>query len=256
VNFTQNQSRQAEPLTYFLTMLRTLITRGFAPFRWAVRFELQRRKDIDLHDIGGDLQRRALADTVDYVQQHLMQVDSVESNLDVLTLALKQVENKAGLYLEFGVFSGHTINHIAGQVDKPVYGFDSFEGLPERWRDNLGSGHFKVNGLPKVRENVTLVKGWFDQTLPEFLKSHLGDVGFLHVDCDLYSSTRTIFTCLAPRIKPGTVIVFDEYFNYPGWREGEFKAFQEFVAKGNLKFEHLSYNGKGEQVCVKITERL
>ena len=233
-------------------MLRTWITRSLAPFRWTVRFELQRRKDIDLHDIGGELQRRALANTVDYVQQNLTQVDSVESNLDVLTLGLKQIGNKEGLYLEFGVFSGHTINHIAGQVNKPVYGFDSFEGLPECWRDGLGTGRFKVKALPKVRKNVTLITGWFDKTLPEFLKMHPGDVAFLHVDCDLYSSTRTIFTRLAPRIKPGTVIVFDEYFNYPGWRDGEFKAFQEFVAGESLKFEYLSYNCKGEQVCLRI----
>ena len=229
-----------------------MITRWLAPFRWAVRFELQRRKDIDLHDIGAELQRRALADTVDYVQQHLTQVDSGETNLEVLSLGLKQVEKKEGLYLEFGVYSGRTLNHIAGQVDKPVYGFDSFEGLPERWRDSLGAGHFKVNELPKVGENVTLVKGWFDQTLPKFLATHPGDVAFLHVDCDLYSSTQTIFACLAPRIKPGTVIVFDEYFGYPGWREGEFKAFQEFIGRERLGFKYLSYNRKGEQVSVKI----
>ena len=234
-------------------MLRTIITKGLAPIRWAVRFELQRRRSIDLHDIEGELQRRALADTVDYIQQHLMQVDSVESNLDVLTLGLKQVGNQGGLYLEFGVFSGNTINHIAGQVDKPVYGFDSFEGLPERWRDSLGAGHFKVNALPEVRSNVTLVKGWFDKTLPDYLKTHPGHVAFLHVDCDLYSSTRTIFDCLAPRIRPGTVIVFDEYFGYPGWREGEFKAFQELIAREGMKFEYLNYNRKGEQVCLKIT---
>jgi len=234
-------------------MLRTMITRALAPIRWAVRFELQRLKDIDLHDTGSELQRRALADTVDYIQQHMAEVDSVESYLEVLTLGLKQVGNQEGLYLEFGVFSGHTINHIAGQVDKPVYGFDSFEGLPERWRDSLEAGHFKVNALPEVRQNVTLVKGWFDKTLPEFLQTHPGDVAFLHVDCDLYSSTRTIFAGLAPRIKPGTVIVFDEYFSYPGWREGEFKAFHEFIVRAGLKFEYLNYNRKGEQVCLRIT---
>jgi hypothetical protein len=234
-------------------MLRTIITKSLAPIRWAIRFELQRRKELDSHDIASELQRRALADTVDYIGQHLMGVDSVDFYLDVLSIGLKKVENKDGLYLEFGVFSGQTINHIAGQVDKPVYGFDSFEGLPERWRDNLGAGHFKVNALPEVRKNVTLVKGWFDKTLPEFLRTHPGDVSFLHVDCDLYSSTQTIFACLAPRIKPGTVIAFDEYFSYPGWREGEFKAFQEFVAREHLKFEYLSYNRMGEQVCVKIT---
>lgn len=51
------------------------------------------------------------------------------------------------------------------------------------------------------------------------------------------------------------MIVFDEYFNYSGWREGEFKAFQEFVARENLEFEYLNYNRKAEQVSVRITRR-
>ncbi|MGA3265638.1 MAG: class I SAM-dependent methyltransferase [Verrucomicrobiota bacterium] len=236
-------------------MLRTIITRALAPFRWAVRFELQRSREADGHDLEGELQRRALADTADFVSRNLEGVDPLDSYLDVLSFGLKQVENPDGLYLEFGVFSGHTINHIARQVDHPVYGFDSFEGLPERWRNRRGTGHFKVTALPKVRPNVTLVKGWFDKTLPGFLSTHPGDAAFLHIDCDLYSSTKTVFDCLAPRIKPGTVIVFDEYFNYPGWREGEFKAFQEFTAREHLAFDYLTYNCKSEQVCVKITGR-
>ena len=236
-------------------MLKKLVTKTLAPLRWAIRFELQRRKDIDVHDIEGELQRRALVDTADFIQQNLMQVDSVDLPLEILTLGIGQIDNKQGLYLEFGVFSGRTINHIARQVDQPVYGFDSFEGLPERWRDTLGAGHFKVKNLPQVPKNVTLIKGWFDKTLPEFLKAHPGDVAFLHVDCDLYSSTQTIFACLAPRIKAGTVIVFDEYFNYPGWREGEFKAFQQFIAREGLGFKYLNYSRKAEQVSVKITGR-
>ncbi|HYA79090.1 MAG TPA: class I SAM-dependent methyltransferase [Candidatus Nitrosopolaris sp.] len=234
-------------------MLRAIITRGLAPFRWAVRFELERRKDIDLHDLKGELQRRARSETADYLSQYLTQVDSVDSHLTLLSRALKCVENKGGLYLEFGVFSGQTINYIARQVDQPVYGFDSFDGLPERWRDGLDTGHFQMQALPKVRKNVTLVKGWFDKTLPDFLEKHSGDVAFVHIDCDLYSSTNTVFTCLAPRIKPGTVMVFDEYFNYPGWKDGEFKAFQEFADREELRFEYLSYNCKGEQVGLKVT---
>lgn len=236
-------------------MLRTIITRGLAPFRWAIRFELERQKTIDLHDLKSELQHRAQAETADYISRHLMQIDSVDSHLTLLSLALKHVENKEGLYLEFGVFTGQTINHIARQVDKPIYGFDSFKGLPERWRDGMGAGHFQLQALPKVRENVTLVKGWFDKSLPDFLERHSGDAAFVHIDCDLYSSTKTVFTHLAPRIKPGTVIVFDEYFNYPGWKDGEFKAFQEFIASENLCFEYLGYRYNGEQVCLKITNR-
>jgi predicted O-methyltransferase YrrM len=236
-----------------LAMLKNWITRSLAPFRWATRFELQRRRDIDGHDIEAELQRRALKDTADYVSGHMVSLEPLDMHLDVLSFALKQIKDTTGLYLEFGVFTGSSINHVAEQIQTTVYGFDSFEGLPERWRNRLDAGHFKVAALPAVRPNVTLVKGWFDKTLPEFLKGHPQDISFLHVDCDLYSSTQTVFSNLAPRIKPGTVIVFDEYFNYPGWRGGEFKAFQEFVTSHNVQYEYLSYNCKGEQVCLRIT---
>ena len=52
---------------------------------------------------------------------------------------------------------------------------------------------------------------------------------------------------------PGTVIVFDEYFNYSGWEEGEFRAFQEFVAARKLSYEYLTYNREHQQVAVRIT---
>ncbi|MGA9453604.1 MAG: class I SAM-dependent methyltransferase [Verrucomicrobiia bacterium] len=213
---------------------------------------------MDSVDIARELQHQALVETVEYVKQHMLHVNSVDSYLELLSFALKQVKNQDGLYLEFGVFSGHTINHIAGQIDQTVYGFDSFEGLPERWRDGIDAGHFRPTGgiLPKVRPNVELVKGWFDKTLPGFLGAHPGNVSFMHVDCDLYSSAKTIFTCLGPRIQPGTVIVFDEYFNYFGWKEGEFKAFQEFISREHLRYAYVSYNRTGQQACVRITERL
>lgn len=49
-----------------------------------------------------------------------------------------------------------------------------------------------------------------------------------------------------------TVIVFDEYFNYDGWRQGEFRAFQEFVTEANLGYEYLTYNHRHQQVAVRI----
>ena len=61
-------------------------------------------------------------------------------------------------------------------------------------------------------------------------------VAFIHVDCDLYSSTKTIFSLLSDRIVPGTIILFDEYFNYPNWQQHEYKALQEFVDTKNIKY--------------------
>jgi predicted O-methyltransferase YrrM len=98
---------------------------------------------------------------------------------------------------------------------------------------------------------VILHKGWFSDTLPLFLDEYSESVRFLHVDCDLYSSTRTIFSALADRLVPGTVIVFDEFFNYPGWQECEYKAFMEFVSTGR-RFEYLAYNCRSEQVAVRL----
>jgi hypothetical protein len=180
-------------------------------------------------------------------------VDSVSKNSELLTMAMARADlEKNNLVCEFGVYSGNTINHISSLTSRTVYGFDSFEGLPERWRDGFGKGHFEVTSLPKVRPNVSLIKGWFSNTLPEFIKEHDESVGFLHVDCDLYSSTKTIFEFLESRIHPGCIIVFDEYFNYPDWENGEYRAFQEFIARTGLKYEYIGYNRRHEQVAVKI----
>ncbi len=72
--------------------------------------------------------------------------------------------------------------------------------------------------LPKVRGNVRLIQGWFDKILPDFWPAHQGPALFRHIDSDLYSSARTVFTLFRDRIRPGTVIVFDEFFNYSGWK--------------------------------------
>ena len=186
--------------------------------------------DGDARNIHRAMQRRALEDTSRFVEDHLYLTPSYPSKYTLLDAALKAVKLTGGLYCEFGVYSGSTINFISDRVNSPVYGFDSFEGLPEDWRPGVERGHFKVAALPKVNSNVQLFKGWFNESLPGFLKDHPGHVSFLHVDCDLYSSTKTILDLMANQIQPGTVLNFDEYFNYPGWRKGEYLALEEFVA--------------------------
>ena len=155
--------------------------------------------------------------------------------------------------MEFGVYEGKTINIISSTVpDKIVYGFDSFEGLPEDWRTGFDKATFDRNGkMPQVNSNVRLVKGWFNETLPAFVKEHTEPCAFIHVDCDLYSSTKTIFDNLKDQIVSGTVIAFDEYFNYPGWQEGEYKAFMELVVEKGFEFEYIARTDI-EQVAVKI----
>ena len=124
----------------------------------------------------------------------------------------------SGMWLEFGVFKGRDITVMAGETEQVIYGFDSFEGLPEDWTHFQKKGRFSLDGqLPIVPENVKLIKGWFEDTLPGFLEKHKESVSFLHVDSDLYSSAKFVLRELNDRIVPGTIILFDDFLNYPGW---------------------------------------
>ena len=58
--------------------------------------------------------------------------------------------------------------------------------------------------LPKVNPNVQLVKGWFNETLPEFIRKENSEVAFLHIDCDTYESTKYVLNTLKEKIIPGT----------------------------------------------------
>ena len=131
-----------------------------------------------------------------------------------------------------------------------MHPFDIFEGLPEDWRDGYPKGTFSVEELPKTLSNVQLIVGLFNDTLPNFLLENLGNIAFLHVDCDLYSSTVTIFKELEKRICSGTIIVFDEYMNYQGWKLGEYKAFQEYIERLGINYEYIGYSTC--QVAVRI----
>jgi len=172
--------------------------------------------------------------------------------------------NNNGHILEFGVFQGNTINVIAKHFNKDiVHGFDSFEGLPEDW--DLGNKVIKGEAfdrqgvLPDVKDNVRLHKGWFDQTLPIFIKQNkLTNIKLLHVDCDLYSSSIYVLKELNTYIKEGTVIVFDDFYpwgilEYDNWQEGEYKALKEWIEMYDRKFIVLSHNNH-QQCAIKVVQ--
>jgi|SRR5918994_3691701 hypothetical protein len=116
---------------------------------------------------------------------------------------------------------------------------------------DLGIRAFDRQGrLPRVPSNVTLHKGWFNDTIPKWKADHPGRLAFVHIDCDIYGSTKTILDLLADPIEPGTVIVFDEYFNFPNWENHAHKAFCEYLAANRVGYEPLAY--ARQQIAVKI----
>jgi hypothetical protein len=199
----------------------------------------------------------------------------VWDNHETFHLACADEAKIEGLWLEFGVFCGRSIEQLSRKCPHDIYGFDSFEGLPEEWDASNPKACFSLNGqipsgyiigenhsmfdknLPNNvapwPKNVKLVKGYFDAVLPEFVEKLEGDVALLHIDSDLYSSAKTVFDNLKPRIKAGTVIIFDELVDYPDYQNHEIKAFAEFLNDTGLGYTPLIYQNLGySQGCFRI----
>jgi hypothetical protein len=195
----------------------------------------------------------SIRDTASYVYQNLTQAMRFQTRQEIWAYSLAQPILRTNeratpppLVLEFGVWKGESANFFAQNLpNSNVFGFDSFEGLEEDWYGHdLPKGTFDLGGvLPKVEDNVTLIKGWFENTLPNF-KQQIGEgrIGLLHMDADTYKPTSFVLNFLSSNISSGTIVIFDEYFGYPNWRQHEFKAWQEFVLSHNVKYRYIAYS--------------
>lgn len=158
--------------------------------------------------------------------------------------SVKQV-NIEGLKLEFGVGEGKSADLLCSMVDM-LYGFDSFFGLPEEWWQ-WPKGTFSTSGKCLVKaKNFMPVVGLFADTLPEFVAAKPDQCALIHIDCDLYSSTKTVFEHLHNQIKDGTVIIFDEALWKPSFMQHETRAFLEFAEKYGLLYETIAYTSDGQ----------
>ncbi|MFD5828208.1 class I SAM-dependent methyltransferase [Lentzea sp. NPDC060358] len=210
-------------------------------------FEHRERRDLLFA-----AERDAAADSAGFALENMRTAPNFPDPHATLHHALSLLDTD-GMVLEFGVYTGTTLKIIANAAGgREVYGFDSFTGLPEDWRTGFEAGAFGVEQLPDV-PGAELIAGWFDDTLPGFAAEHTGPVAFLHVDCDLYSSTKTVLEHVGSRLRTGSVVLFDEYFNYQGWRDHEHKAWTEFVTETGIEFDYAGYSSDHEQVIVKIT---
>ncbi|RQO32220.1 macrocin O-methyltransferase [Taibaiella sp. KBW10] len=142
-------------------------------------------------------------------------------------------------YLEFGVSGAGSfkwwLHHIDNQNSR-FYGFDTFEGLPEDW-GTFRKGDMSAN-IPVVNDSrAHFLKGLFQDTLPDFIVNNdlnSGKRKVVHLDADLFSSTLYTLTSLAPYLKKGDILMFDE-FNVPNHEFLAFKIFTEsFYVKTRL----------------------
>ncbi|UJC76454.1 class I SAM-dependent methyltransferase [Rhodococcus erythropolis] len=204
-------------------------------------------------DLAYAVDLEATASTAEFILEHLRVAETFGHPHDTLRHALGLIEIP-GMALEFGVASGTTLRIVAEaftEREGTVAGFDVFSGLPETWRTGFPVGEFAQESIPEV-PGAQLVPGLFEDTLPSFLNDESGPVAFLHLDADLYSSTKTVLDLLGDRLVPGSIVVFDEFFNYPGWQQHEYRAWTEFVTRTGISFEYLGYTVDNEQVIAKI----
>lgn len=153
-------------------------------------------------------------------------------------IARRRITGQTPLYLEFGVFRGQSMRWWSRHLPQPgatLVGFDSFEGLPEDWRHDIKSGHFRTGGPPQIDDSrVSFQVGWFDDTLPRFIVPE-HDQLIVNVDSDLYSSALTVLHWIEPHVRPGTLFYFDEFCD----RDHEMRAFSEWCSRSSYRFRPL-----------------
>ena len=202
------------------------------------------------------LWERATEQSADFVEKELENALVFGRKTDVWDYAARILNEKFtdGICLEFGVAGGASINWLSKLLPTFQFvGFDSFYGLKEDWTGHHATkGKFSQNGkLPKVNPNVALIKGWFDETLPKYIKENsLDSLCFIHIDGDTYEAAKAVFEVLGGSLKPGMFLLFDELIGYPNWQNGELKALQEAQDKFRFSFEYLAFSS--EQALIQI----
>lgn len=166
-------------------------------------------------------------------------------------------KNVDGSIVEFGVFNGDWLETLidareAIKSPRDVWGFDSFEGLPNTTEHDLdcwkqGDYAYDYELVAKrLRANerpwLNLKKGWFADTLPQSVS--LSNIAYARIDCDLYGPTVECLDFLTDRLSDGAILVFDDW-TYDA-SKGETKAFIEWLAKNRrMQPEFLAANSIG-----------
>lgn len=170
-------------------------------------------------------------------------------------IAAEGLESRPLSYLEFGVYRGDSLRWWLGAIsnlESRFIGFDTFTGLPERWRPTEPAGHFNVNGIvPDVKDpRCSFEVGLFQDTLPAFVaRANLSSQLVINLDADMFTSTLFVLTSLAPYLKRGDLLFFVE-FSCP---LDEFRAFEEFVRSFRVKYEVIGAVYGYTRVCIGIT---
>lgn len=190
---------------------------------------------------------------------------------------IHKTRNVPGDIVEFGVSSGTSLvsfirlnsiynKNVPNDIGrKSVFGFDTFEGLPFidsqtdlNSKSKLRPSDMKIGGYDgsqsynelnsfcKKYKNVKLYKGLFSDTVPRFKKENKHhSFSLIHIDCDLYESTKDALEGLILRLNVGGIILFDEIFHeyFPGETSAFFDVYNNLIGSDynfTLKFKRVN----------------
>lgn len=162
---------------------------------------------------------------------------------DILGYALRSSELvRDGTWVEFGVMTGTSLKRMVTEKGRAkVWGFDSFDGLPEYWREPFPAGSFQMNQIPKI-DGAHLVTGLFDDVLRAWRPDT--PIHFVHIDCDLYTSARAALMHAVPLFGEKTIVVFDELLEYQSFERHELRALYEVTLLLKLRWKFLATSGE------------
>lgn len=212
----------------------------------------------------------------DICKINLVPPETLKTFFDKCIKILQKTKGKEiGDYLEFGVFNGSSIGSAyltakkVGLKSMRFFGFDSFQGLPkgtDEEHDILQKGFYgctfeKMKGCLKRRgvdpNKITWIKGWYNKTLNDktIKKYDMGKIGIVFIDCDTYSSSKTVLDFLAPLITEPAIFCFDDWklYDMDIKGTGEYRSFNEFLEKnGHITAREIkSYNRKSKSFLLK-----
>ncbi len=200
----------------------------------------------------------AKQESAKYISENISNSLIFHKRFDLHKYVLSLTDERDFLFFEFGVASGHSINHFAKiKKNSIIYGFDSFSGLTEDWTGtHAPKNYFSRASIPKVKKNVKLIISTFDRldaaTINEIMspKKNL----FLHIDCDTYNATNSVLSLIAPFLKHGDVIIFDDYIGYPGFQNHQHKSWSNFSRQYSCLYEYIAFSNSEAAIRVLSLE--
>ena len=173
---------------------------------------------------------------------------------EMLDAVLKSVP-ASGDFLEFGVFTGAVTWFIRPRISRiePITLLNSFLGVPEAMSLAVGRSAFSLGGkVPELPPNTTVHSGWFNETIPLWRANFKSPAAFVYIDCDLYESVQVVLQALTDRVNRGTILVFDDWYNFPNWQQHSLRAFNEWIAATGLKIEPVGFTTKEHSGAFKV----